>query len=174
MRLRSVLGLMTEECKNNIPPQGIHCLEGESFMDVYSIYFGREAIGRATVERQGLYYQIECACERLRKEPYRIFISCEDRTTDLGICIPCGSGFALRTKKSVRQIGEGELCFHCDADRRLADTEFYPLDSQKPFTQLSKLPFACLEYRDGTAGLRFTNRSQDLQDSDPSQGSENK
>lgn len=136
-------------------------------MDVYPIHFGTETVGTATAERQGLYYRIECSCERKKKEPYRIYVRCGEHTTDLGICIPDGNKFSLHTRKSVRQIGEGDMLFLCDPDQNHPNANFYPIEPDKPFLQLSRLQSATLEYRDGIIGLCFTGRSPAPQGSDP-------
>ena len=143
-------------------------------MGVYSIHSGSENVGMATVERQGLYYIIECVCQRRRKEPYRIYVRCAEQTTDFGICVPSGSVFAMRTKKSVRQIGEGDLYFFCDAESPQPDASFFPLDADKPFAQLYRLQYATLDNRDGIIGLCFTDQSPAQQGNDQSPAHGNK
>ena len=78
-------------------------------MEDYAVSLGGKPVGRAQVSRQGLYYRVVCRCNLSGEVMYRLECACRERKTNLGILVPCESGFGLETCFPVSRVGEGKL-----------------------------------------------------------------
>ncbi len=112
----------------------------------YPITMDARPVGRACVERQGLYYRITATCKVPNK---RLRISCGEMQKDLGVLVPDGT---VTARIAVRELGEGTLAFEAFSPNR---GEFYPIDPEKPFEHLQKLPDARFAVENGQPGIAF-------------------
>ncbi len=119
----------------------------------YDIYLDGQAVGRALVEQQGLYLRFDCRCQIRKKGIWRVTVRCGDRTENLGILVPDGSGAGLTVRLAARRLGEGELSFQARPKDQRWDRSFVPVYPHEPFSYLTKLRQAVLEVRDGQVGL---------------------
>lgn len=119
----------------------------------YEILMGGKRIGTAKITRQGLYYGFDCRCRLSGDIMCRITVTCGGKTCSLGIPVPEGDVFALRTKLPVKQLGEGVPQFQLQPKHRPVGGEFVPISPEEPFAYLSRLTEAFLEIRDGKVGL---------------------
>lgn len=122
----------------------------------YAVTSGEESIGKAQVEKEGLYYHIRCRCLIAGNIMSRLEVTCDQKNTDLGILVPLDSGFGLETRIPVNKIGKGELKFRVlPKNDTMCDRIFVPIKPEEPFRYLSRLRNACLEIHDGKRGIRI-------------------
>jgi hypothetical protein len=124
---------------------------------MYDILLGGESIGTAQVQRQGLYYIFDCRCDLSGEVVYRITVRCGENTQSLGIPVPDGNRFRLRTKIPVKNLGEGELSFRMVPKHANTDEKFVPISPEEPFRYLKRLQNAFLQVRDGKVGVVIRN-----------------
>ena len=137
-------------------------------MKEYPILCGRQKIGTARTERQGLYYRLECRCHRQQETPPRIQVYGPSGTAKLGICVPMDGDFGLTARIPIKQIGEEPLSFSVTEPKQKPSEKFVPIIPGQAMDCLSRLRYAHLEEKDGQLGLCITDRSQAPQGSDPS------
>ena len=74
---------------------------------IYDVLFGGEPVGKAFVDRQGLYYRFRCRCGLPGEGMYRIRVICGAGQQDLGILVPMEGDFGLQTRLPVK-LFEGD------------------------------------------------------------------
>lgn len=128
----------------------------------YAVTLGGKQVGRAQVSRQGLYYRVVCRCNLSGEVMYRLMCACEDRSTGLGILVPCESGFGLETRFPVSRVGEGRLSFCLQPKHDcLEHRRFVPITPEEPFAYLARLKDAFLTVQDGKKGASIPDPRPD-------------
>ncbi|MBR4289061.1 MAG: hypothetical protein IKT52_00250 [Oscillospiraceae bacterium] len=79
--------------------------------ETYDITYDGVNVGRAQMEKQGLYYVFSCRCRLPQDGLYRIHVLCADKREDLGICVPMGDVFGMDKKLPAKKLGEGTPSF---------------------------------------------------------------
>lgn len=123
----------------------------------YDIFLGKEIVGQAQVQRQGLYYHFTCKCDISGDVIYRVSVSCNDHHENLGILIPMDGAFGLSTKLAVRRLGEGIFRFRALPKHQKCERVFVPVYPDEPFAYINRLQNAYLEVRDGQIGVLLGN-----------------
>lgn len=119
----------------------------------HEVTLGGKSVGKLQLERQGLYYRVTCRCNLSGEVMYRLEASGEKGRTNLGILIPCESGFGLETRFPVSRIGERKLDFTLQPRHdSLGNRKFVPISPEEPFAYLSRLKDAFLEIQQGQMG----------------------
>ena len=127
----------------------------------YAVSLGGKPVGRAQVTRQGLYYRVVCRCSLSGEVMYRLECACRERRTNLGILVPCESGFGLETRFPVSRVGEGKLTFTLQPKHDpLTGRSFVPIAPEEPFAYLARLKDAFLEIQDGKKGASIPGTVQ--------------
>jgi hypothetical protein len=119
----------------------------------YEIRMGKEVVGTATVEQQGLYYRFCCRCRLSGSVICRVTVSCNGHHENLGVLIPVGDGFGLSTKVAVKKLGKGPFQFRAMPKHQKSEGKFVPIYPEEPFAYISRLQNAFLEIRNGQAGV---------------------
>ena len=119
----------------------------------YDIRMGKEVVGTATVEQQGLYYRFSCRCSISGSVICRVTVSCNGHHENLGVLVPMGNGFALTTKVAVKKLGKGPFQFRAIPKHQISEGKFIPIYPEEPFAYISRLQNAFLEIRNGQAGV---------------------
>ena len=119
----------------------------------YEVLLGGQRIGRAIVDRQGLYYAIACRCRLSGEVVYKVTVSCGEKSESLGILVPEGGAFVLTTRIPIKRLGEGELQFRAVPRHMEMQGQFIPVTPEEPFAYLSRLENAFMEIRSGRAGI---------------------
>ena len=119
----------------------------------YEIRRGNEAVGTATVEKQGLYYRICCRCKVSGEGMRRIVVTCGKQREDLGICVPVEGGFGLNKKIPCKRFGAGKPEFLLLPKYPGVQGKFVPVYPDEPFAYMTRLKSAFLEVRDGQSGI---------------------
>lgn len=121
----------------------------------YTVWLGKEAVGQATVERQGLYYCFYCQCQLHSEVMCRVTVSCGGSNEGLGILVPVGNEYALTKKLPVKQFPVGVPEFWItpkQPQRREIYVDIYP---EEPFRYIAKLENAYLDRHQGALGIRI-------------------
>lgn len=119
----------------------------------YDIRMGKEIVGTATVEQQGLYYRFSCRCSISGSVICRVTVSCNGHHENLGVLVPMGNGFGLTTKVAVKKLGKGPFQFRAMPKHQKSEGKFIPIYPEEPFAYISRLQNAFLEIRNGQAGV---------------------
>lgn len=119
----------------------------------YEIRMGSDVVGKATVERQGLYYHFSCRCRLSGAVMCRVSVSCGGHHENLGVLIPMGDVFGLDTKLAVKRLGEGSLRFMVLPKHQQTQRQFIPVRPEEPFSYITRLQDAFMEIRDGQVGV---------------------
>ncbi len=118
----------------------------------YALNFGQRAVGKVRVTREGLYYRFDCRCRLTGDVVCKVVAVCGDRRESLGILVPEGEGFALKTRLPCKRIGEGEPEFLVLPNRPEIRGTFVPIYPEEPFAYLARLKDAYLATQDGQVG----------------------
>lgn len=110
-------------------------------------------IGLAEVYPQGLYTCFCCQCRLSGEILYRLTVRCGERTENLGIPVPEGGQFVLRTRIPTKRLGEGPLQILAVPKRAELGEKFIPLAPEEPFRYLRRLQDAFLQVRDEQVGV---------------------
>ena len=122
---------------------------------MYDIFMGSAAVGTAKVSKEGLYYVFFCRCRLSGEVVCKVTVTCGARKADLGILVPEAGAFQLKTRVSVKQLGEGKLKFLVTPRHQKPDKLFVPVRAEEPFAYLSRLTDAYLDQKDGQIGVCF-------------------
>ena len=112
-----------------------------------------EAVGQATVRRQGLYWQFSCRCDLSGETVCRVRVTCGGQQTNLGILVPEGGKFVLNTKVAASKLGAGVPEFRVLPRRPELQGKFIPLRPEEPFQYLHRLEHAFLARQNGELGI---------------------
>lgn len=119
----------------------------------FDVCLGDKPVGKAYVERQGLYYRIRCRCGLTGEVIHKVLVSCGTMEENLGILVPMGGEFGLDTRIPVKRLGEGKLTFRIMPRHAELKGRFIPLSPEEPFRYISRLKDAHLEKRNGKIGI---------------------
>lgn len=79
--------------------------------ETYDIRFDDSLVGKARVEKQGLYLCFSCRCRMPDDGLYRIHVISGENREDLGICIPLDGLFGMDKRLPIKRFGAGEFEF---------------------------------------------------------------
>lgn len=127
----------------------------------YPILQGSESIGSAQIIRQGLYYCFDCHCNLSGEVVHRLIVTCGGNVHSLGILVPEGELFVLRTKLPVKKLGESMPQFRVQPAHKPMGTSFIPISPEEPFTYLSRVKDGFLEIREGVPGIVFPEETDE-------------
>jgi len=135
---------------------------------IYQVLLDKENVGKVSVERQGLYYRVQCCCELKNEQMYRLRLHWADKERDLGLLVPDGKNFVVRTRFPVKDAGTGAAEFYLhDPSRR--KQEFIPIIPDEPFEQLEQLKDSVLVEEDGAPGIVKQDETLDSREDIPLQ-----
>jgi hypothetical protein len=132
----------------------------------YDIFMGKNVVGTAEVERQGLYYHFVCRCRLSGDALCRVMVECDGYHENLGILVPWGKSFGLTTRVPMKRFGSGKLNFRVLPKHPSGQGTFIAVYPDEPFAYLSRLKSAFLEVRNGQVGVVLKDPESDPQGSD--------
>ena len=115
----------------------------------YEILEEGRSVGTVSVFQCGLYYRFLCHCGA----PHRITVSCGGKNTELGLCVPTGTGFGIDTRIPAKKIGNGELAFFAQVEKSGKEEIFFPVSGLEPCTCIEKLRYARIAEKNGQLGV---------------------
>ena len=124
----------------------------------YEVYFGNRPAGKVQVMRQGLYYRFQCRCSLTGDVVCRLLVKIGDKSENLGVVVPEGTGFGLDTKIPVKRLGEGMPAF-CLMPKGGIIGKFVPICPEEPFQYIQRLKDSFLTYQNGQAGIRIQEKA---------------
>jgi hypothetical protein len=124
----------------------------------YAIFLGGESIGQASVIRQGLYYAFSCRCSLTGSVVYKLQAQVGDKLVPLGVPVPEGKSFTLRTKVSAKQLGQGQMRITAVPKHAPVGEDFVPLSPETSFAYLHRLEQAFLTRQNGVPGISFRDQ----------------
>ena len=149
----------------------------------YSIYRNGVCAGSAEVKKQGLYYHFSCRCDLREGERIHLKVTCDNRVTDLGLCVPMDDSFGVETSVPVKKVGSGTQEFFL-GDRKVPAKELpaekeiavkknvseqtVQVSAEQPFEHLAELDGAVLEEAEGEKVIRLNQPVPEQPDSDQS------
>lgn len=121
----------------------------------FEIQMEDKVVGRANVEKQGLYYYISCRCILPGKEMFRMIVSCGENREDLGVCVPMDGQFGVEKKIPCKRLGEGtpEFRIRTKEEKQQPGTKFIPVYPEEPFAYIRQLENAFLAHQNGQIGI---------------------
>ena len=130
----------------------------------FAVTLDGKVVGDAIIEKQGLYYIVECCCPMRLDRRYILMLICGEIRKDLGVCISYENGFGLKTRVKLNLANEKEICFELISKVKQDRTDFYPIYANQPFELLEFLRYGSFVVINDIWGIRF--RFPNLQDSD--------
>ena len=121
----------------------------------YPIYLGIEAVGQAEVEKRGLYYHFFCQCKLTGEVIFRIVAETGETRENLGIPVPEGKHFSLKTRVPVSHFAQCEPVFRLVPRHPEVYEKAVPFSPQEPFAYLQKLEKAYLLHKDNELFIGF-------------------
>ncbi len=121
---------------------------------------GGQAIGTVRVSREGLYSRIRARCRLSGEVMYRLFAVGEETARDLGIFVPAGAVFEVRTKIATKHLPRDPR-FEARPRKPLGDWVYVPLSPEEPFAYIKRLEQAYLEKKDGRLTVRLPRLDRD-------------
>ena len=99
------------------------------------VYNGAQ-IGESYISLDGLYYQIDCCCNRPKNEIYRLIAVGESTEADLGICLPFNGKLTFSKRISKKRLPFDVFGFIL---REHGLKKIVPLKEDEPFRYISGL-----------------------------------
>ena len=124
----------------------------------YEILLGGEPVGQAVVTKQGLYYSFSCRLKLTGSVIYQLQARVGEHQVALGIPVPEGNCFALRTKVSAKALGQGDMKLLAVPKHAPVGENFVPLSPETPFAYLTRLEQAFLTRQNGVLGISFRDQ----------------
>lgn len=124
----------------------------------YEVMQNGQAVGMATVTREGMYYHIGCQCQLDGNNMYRLIMVFNNDQCDLGILIPKGKCFGLHARINTKVLGKGTPEFIIMPRRESLQRNFVRLCPEEPFRYLSRLEDAYLVRHKGENCLGFRDK----------------
>ena len=119
------------------------CYEGVCVL--YDVLYNDKKVGRIQLEKDGLYYQFSCACTPPGNGIYRLYTYDGNTVIKLGVCIPDGNRFVIRTKIPTKYFFGNPNSFWLESD----GVSTIPISNGKTFGRLDKLDTARLSTLNG-------------------------
>lgn len=137
-------------------------------IEEYDIYMGKQVVGNAAVEKQGLYYRFDCRCRLSGAVLCRIVAQRGGHHENLGIPVPRGKDFCLSTRLPMKRFPEGVFSFRVLPKHPSGKGVFVEVYPDEPFAYLSRLKHAFLDVQRGQVGVVIPDSESDPQGSDRS------
>lgn len=119
----------------------------------YGVYLSGKPVGHVQIEKEGLYYRINCHCRHCGITVHRLIAQWEDRQVSLGIPVPDGDAFRLSTRIPAKKLGNGKWHFILMPASMKQESRFIPIYPDEPFAYIDRLKNAFLQRNQGQAGI---------------------
>ena len=123
----------------------------------YTVWMGKEPVGQATVERQGLYYCFRCRCQLLSEVMCRVTVSCGGINESLGILVPAGKDYCLTKRIPIKSLPLETPEFWIAPKLPQRKEIFVDIYPEEPFRYIRKLENAYLDRQRGSNVIRIEN-----------------
>lgn len=137
----------------------------------YDIFMDGEAVGTASLEKEGLYWKIRCCCDLSGDVAYQVTLKAGEKI-DLGILVRESNGFCLTKRIAMKRIGDILPSFTVKPRVTKTQESFQPIISDEPFAYIENIKDSHLEERDGELGIMLAEEDPELQIPDNDQNQE--
>lgn len=125
---------------------------------VYAVSYGKEAVGKVQLQKQGLYYRVIFRCRLRDSGIFRLYAAWNGGKENLGVVLPEGDGYVLDRKIPVNRFMEDGLHFYVSSEggyrRERDEGVFCPISPEEPFLYIDRLKTAFLQSENGKIGIR--------------------
>ena len=121
----------------------------------YTVYNGREPVGKVELIPQGLYCRVICRCAVDSDQIFRLYAVSEERKENLGVLLPDTDGFCLDRKVPVKNLGREPIRFLVSSGSGGLQGKFIPISPEEPFRYIDRLKDSFLETENGRIGIRI-------------------
>ena len=84
---------------------------------------------------------------------YKLMVTCGGKTEDLGLLVPEGKDFVLKSRLPAKRFAQGKPEFRAIPRHGRMTGTFIPVYPDEPFAYISRLHSAFLENRGGQMGV---------------------
>ena len=122
---------------------------------IYTVWLGKEKVGQAIVERNGLYYRFRCRCKLKSEVMCRVTVSCAGVQENLGVLVPSGKEYVLTKNLPIKKFPVGQPEFQLQTkspQMHRIEIDIYP---EEPFRYITKLHKAYLDRRRGKSVIHI-------------------
>lgn len=123
--------------------------------EFYEVFLGGTAVGKACLDRQGLYVHVSCRCHADQNQIFRLYAVLDDRRENIGVLVPEEDGIRLDRKIPAKNISGTGLRFEISTGTGTCRGEFVPICPEEPFSYIEELKNAFLETENGRQGIRI-------------------
>ena len=105
----------------------------------YIVYDGQLPVGEVKIEKDKLYYRVCCKCRLPKDKIYRLIVCSGNSHYNLGVCVPKGDNFEVKTKIPVSRLSESELRFYTEVNCNSYEKVTCQVLENEPFEQIDML-----------------------------------
>lgn len=124
---------------------------------MFAVFNNDIVCGKASMEKQGLYYRILCKCEIQTDFPCKIELHSSDAVINLGTCVKVGDSYCIDTKIPCKYIRGDKPEFYIVSKKHAQSSSFIPIHEDMPFPHLRRLDKARICHQEGQIGVVFTD-----------------
>lgn len=130
----------------------------------YDIFMDGEAVGTASLEKEGLYWKIRCRCDLPGEVPHQITLKAGEEI-DLGLLVKEDDGFCLTKRIAMKRFGNAYPSFLAKPRITKPKESFHSIVPDKPFAYIERIKDSNLEEKNGELGIILVE--EDLQSQIP-------
>ena len=134
---------------------------------MYRLCLGCDEIGTVDIQKNGLYYRVNCRCRLSGHIVYCLVATSDTGKVNLGILVPENGFFCLRTSLPVKKLSVQNLKFTVEPKHLQEDQLFVPIRAEEPFLYLERLHNAYLRTKGMQTGVVFADKVDHSTNSSP-------
>jgi hypothetical protein len=131
---------------------------GACLLKTYSVYQSNREVGCAKVETEGLYCNIACTCRLNKGIIYALFAQGKSGAVRLGIPVPMGDTFVLKTRIPTKKLPNDVSSFYILENTLVSEENRMPLEEGGPVGCLTNILEAKLKISGDEAFLVTQHR----------------
>lgn len=121
----------------------------------YGTLLDGKHVGWTQIVREGLYWRIISSCKLNRSAFYRLIVTCDRSSIDLGLFLLEKDCFVLDTRIPVKCMGQGTPMFIIEQRRTATSGSFIPIKPEEPLPCICDLDLARFAVENGQPGIVF-------------------
>ena len=133
---------------------------------MYDIMLDQNIVGRAEVQKDGLFLVFKCECSLTNRGIYRISVSDGNVNINLGVCVPQGDRFVALKRIAAKRIKGAQLSFSLISNKEACAENLIPIANDTQFAYIEKLEAARLQIANGQPTI-LIDSAPNQQDNDP-------
>ena len=134
---------------------------------MYKVYIGCDEIGTVNLQKDGLYYRINCVCKLSGQVICCLVATSDTCRVNLGTLIPQNGFFQLKTSLPIKKLTGRDIRFAVEPKHPQQMHSFVTIRAEEPFLYLERLSQACLSIKNDVIGVVFLNDTDQKVNSSP-------